>query len=229
MAFYNRKFFWIIFWFAPVLIFSGCSGGGSTAPSEVSSKPEEAVMQILDQWRVSESPMFRFTESGTIQTSDTQESERGFITFKDLSGETWQLLFEKVEYVSSSEALVYTGYYSSGAPQFGGLKIIFRMIKDVDVWMLDGLEVIEIPAVVITETGINGVVTDKVTGLPVSNVAVEAYNVADDHLVGYDVSDSGGYYEILNISSGEYYLVFTREGYESWTVSGIQVNQEVEE
>jgi hypothetical protein len=125
--------------------------------------------------------------------------------------------------------LVYTGYYSSGAPQFGGLKIIFRMIKDVDVWMLDGLEVIEIPAVVITETGINGVVTDKVTGLPVSNVAVEAYNVADDHLVGYDVSDSGGYYEILNISSGEYYLVFTREGYESWTVSGIQVNQEVEE
>jgi hypothetical protein len=211
--------------FCSVVLFTGCSGGGSSAQSEVISSPESAVVKILDSWRATSDMNFGYDDSGKILAQEETGNETsGYIEFKDLSGEVWRFTVLKVEYESEDIARVFTSYYYSGSPQFGGLDIVFRMVKDQDTWFLDGLEITEIPAVVVTGTGINGAITDKVSGEPVSGARVELYSSTDDQLVGYAVTDSGGYYEIMDISAGTYYLVVSRDGYAPYTISGIQVS-----
>jgi uncharacterized surface anchored protein len=209
----------------PVMLFTGCAGGSGQAPY-VNETPEEAVMKILDSWRSSESMNFAYDSSGKIVAQEVISSEvvSGTIEFKDLSGEVWIFNLEKIEYETSVIARIYTNYYYSGAPQFGGLKVVFKMVKDQGIWFLDGLEVTEVPAVVVTGTGVNGVITDKVTGLPVSSARVEIYSASDNLLAGYSVTDENGFYEILELAPGNYYLIVSRDGYAPYTISGIQVS-----
>ena len=208
-----------------IILFTGCSGGGSPASTEIVSSPESAVVKILDNWRATSGMNFGYDDSGEILAQEETSGEtRGYIEFKDLSGEVWIFTILNIEYENTDLAKVYTSYYYSGSPQFGGLEIVFRMVREQGVWYLDGLEIVEIPAVVVTGTGINGAITDKVTGEPVSGARVELYSAEDDQLAGYAVTDSGGYYEIMDLSAGTYYLVVSREGYAPYTISGIQVS-----
>jgi uncharacterized surface anchored protein len=68
------------------------------------------------------------------------------------------------------------------------------------------------------------VITDKVTGLPVSSARVEIYSASDNLLAGYSVTDENGFYEILELAPGNYYLIVSRDGYAPYTISGIQVS-----
>lgn len=225
----RRYFFGAVFTLLllPVILMVGCMGGGgqTAAPYEISS-PEGAVADIFNQWRASSTMAFGYNSSGKIVAQETTGSSEtiGFIDFKDLSGTVWKLGIEKVEYESANRAEVYTHYYNSGAPQFGGTRIIFKMVKVDDTWFLDGLIVTEIPAVVVTATGINGALTDKVTNLPLAGVRVEVYESSSNLLAGYAVTDAGGYYEVFDLNPGNYYMVVSRDGYAPYTISGIQVN-----
>lgn len=201
----------------------GCSGsGGSSSPGgeTLDSTPEAAVKELFNSWKTSNS--FRYDSQGKILAQESSTGTVGYITFKDLKGTEWLFLVDKVEYLSDSLATVYTSYYYSGSPQFGGLKVNFHMVKDQGLWFLESMEVIEVPAVVVTGTGINGVITDKVTNLPVSGARVEAYN-SSNQLVGYSVTDSSGYYEVKDLLPGTYYLVVSRAGYAPYTISGVVV------
>ena len=208
----------------PVIFMSGCSGSGSSATvgSAVSdSSPEAAATEIFRN--LLSSSYFRVGNDGRILAQETSSGSTGYITFKDMSGETWQFLVEKVEYLSEVNAAIHTSYYYSGAPQYGGVKVIFNMVKDQNVWYLDTMSIVEVPVVVVAGTGIKGVITDKVTNQAVSAARVEAYN-SSSLLAGYAVTDSGGYYEITGLTPGTYYLVISRDGYAPYTISGIQVN-----
>ncbi len=216
------RLFLIIGVLLPIL-FTGCSGGGSSAPSaSVDTTPEAAVVGIFNNLKAGS--IFRYDQLGKVsaQESTSESSESGYISFRDLSGEVWLFKVLKIEYSSASNASVFTSYYNSGAPQFGGLNIVFKMVKDDGLWYLEGMEITEIPAVVVVGTGINGAITDEVTGLPVSAARVEAYDSANQ-LVGYAVTDSSGYYEIMDLSPGSYYLVVSRAGYAPYTINGILV------
>lgn len=216
------RLFLIIGILLPMLLI-GCSGGSSSPSAAVDTTPEAAVVDIFNN--VKAASIFRYDQLGkvTAQESTSESSESGYISFRDLSGETWLFKVLRIEYVTDSNASVFTSYYNSGSPQFGGLDIVFKMIKDQGVWYLEGMEITEIPAVVVVGTGINGAITDEVTGLPVSGARVEAYDSANQY-VGYAVTDSSGYYEIMNLSPGSYYLVVSRAGYAPYTISGIQVS-----
>lgn len=209
-----------------VVFMYGCSGGGGQSSAGVSTGtqgPEAAVVEILDSWRQS-SIAFAVSPQGEITTSEpATESTQNYINFKDLSGETWRLLIGEVVYVATDKARVNTFYYSSSADQ-GGLKVIFIMIRDQGIWYLDDLEIEQIPAVVVVGTGIKGVITDKNTAIPVSGAKVEAYNQATNVLAGTATTEPNGFYSILNLNPGTYYLVIGRDGYESYTIRDVVVN-----
>lgn len=205
----------------PALLLTGCSGGSSAPATSADTTPEAAVVDIFNNLKAAS--LFRYDSQGKVLAQESTSGESGYISFRDLSGETWLLKIVKIEYSSDTIAQVYTSYYYSGAPQFGGLNIVFNMVKDENVWFLEGMNITEMPAVVVVGTGINGAITDQVTRLPVSGARVEAYD-SSNQLVGYAVTDSSGYYEIMNLSPGTYYLVVSREGYAPYTISGIQVS-----
>lgn len=205
----------------PALLLTGCSGGSSAPAASVDTTPEAAVVDIFNNLKAAS--LFRYDSQGKVLAQETTSSESGYISFRDLSGETWLLKIVEIVYSSDTSAKVYTSYYYSGAPQFGGLNIVFNMVKDENVWFLESMNITEMPAVVVVGTGINGAITDQVTRLPVSGARVEAYD-SSNQLVGYAVTDSSGYYEIMNLSPGSYYLVVSRDGYAPYTISGIQVS-----
>lgn len=205
----------------PALLLTGCSGGSSAPAASVDTTPEAAVVDIFNNLKAAS--LFRYDSQGKVLAQESTSSESGYISFRDLSGETWLLKIVKIEYSSDTIAQVHTSYFYSGAPQFGGLNIIFNMVKDENVWFLESMTITEMPAVVVVGTGINGAITDQVTRLPVSGARVEAYD-SSNQLVGYAVTDSSGYYEIMDLSPGSYYLVVSRDGYAPYTISGIQVS-----
>lgn len=208
-----------------LLALTGCSGGGGEAGpvAPATATPEAAVAGLFNDW--CQSQVFRFdTAQGKIVAQESTAGENGYISFRDMSGTTWQFKIDKVEYFSANSAAVHTSYYYSGAPQFGGLKVSFMMVKDSGNWYLNNLVITQVPAVVVVGTGINGVVTDKVSGLAVSGARVEIYNASAATLAGYAVTDSSGYYEINELSPGSYYVVISRDGFAPYTISGIQVS-----
>lgn len=202
----------------------GCSGGGSSPSSAVQSEtPEVAVSRIFDSWRADGAPVFNIGGDGSIAAQTTTSTDR-YIRFRDLSGKEWQLKVLDVVYSGDSNATVNTQYTSELNSTIGGLKIGFNMIKDAGVWSLAGLTVTELPVVVVEQHGIKGIVIDRLTNLPVSGARVEAYNAVTGVIAGYTVTDSTGFYQILELPAATYYLVINRSGYEPYTITGIVVN-----
>lgn len=200
-----------------VALLVGCSGGGSTGASVQSESPEAAVNKIVENWRAGSAPVFAIGSGGNV-VAQTTTTEARYIRFRDLSGNEWKLRFLDVVYASTVQAVVNTEYLFESNTSIGGLKIGFNMIKDAGVWYLDGLQITELPAAVVVQSGIKGVITDKITGLPVGGVRVEAYNQATNAIAGYAVTDSAGFYQILELAPATYYLVINRDGYEPYTI-----------
>lgn len=202
----------------------GCLGSGSqTASLTEPETPESAVSEIFASWRANSSQLFAIGADGRV-TAQTTASETRYIRFRDFSGTDWQLIFTDVTYVTSELARVNTLYYYNDNPAYGGLRVVFLMAKDDGNWFLEGLEIVALPAVVVDAYGVKGVITDKISGLPVSEVRVEAYNQATNAISGYAVTDTAGFYQITEMTPGTYYLVINRDGYEPYTISGVVVN-----
>jgi hypothetical protein len=216
----------VVLLFCMTLFVAGCGGGGGSASPVATmtdaSSPEAAVERIFASWRADSGPVFNIDDAGRI-AAQTNTSETRYIRMRDLSGNTWNLTFTGVEYISSILARVNTRYYYGGNPAFGGMTISFLMGLDAGVWYLEGIQVIELPAVVVEQFGIKGVLTDKITGIPVSGARVEAYNQATGVIAGYSVTDVTGFYGILDLPPATYYLVINRTGYEPYTISDIIV------
>ena len=204
----------------------GCGGGGGSASPVATmtdpASPEAAVERIFAGWRADSGPIFNIAADGKI-IAQTTASETRFIRMRDLSGNTWNLTFTGVEYISSILARVNTRYYYGDDAAFGGITISFTMGKDSGVWYLEGIQVTELPAVVVEQFGIKGILTDKISGIPVSGARVEAYNQATGAIAGYSITDVTGFYGILDLPPATYYLVVNRTGYEPYTISGIIV------
>ena len=202
----------------------GCSGGGSQAGTGVdTSSPESAVYEILANWQSSQPKVVSVDNEQSAIRQETTATETRYIRFKDLSGDLWSLRVDEVVYLSTNVATVVTSYQSLDASH-GSLKLIFHMIRDSGRWFLENIEVIEVPIVVVTGTGIKGVVTDESTNLPISGALVELYNQSTKELAGSTVTDKTGFYSILDLSPGTYYLVIERENFAPRTISGITIS-----
>ncbi len=216
----------VVLLFCMTLFITGCGGGGGSASPVATmtdaSSPEAAVERIFASWRADSGPVFNIDAAGKI-AAQTTTSETRYIRMRDLSGNTWNLTFTGVEYISSILARVNTRYYYGGNLAFGGMTISFLMGKDSGVWYLEGIQVTELPAVVVEQFGIKGVLTDKITGIPVSGARVEAYNQTTGVIAGYSITDVTGFYGILDLPPATYYLVINRSGYEPYTISDIIV------
>lgn len=204
---------------------TGClSSGSQTAANIEPETPQKAVYEVFDTWRQQTAPVFSVTPQGAITSGETvPTTDANYIRFKDLSGEIWSLRLETVTYLTPESAKVYA-YYNTISAEHGGLKIIFSMVKDQGKWFMDDMEIIALPVAVVTGTGIKGIITDKVTNLPVTGARVEAYNQSTGTIAGYAVTGSNGFYSIVDLQPGSYYLVVARDGYDSYTISGIVVN-----
>ena len=206
-----------------IAFMTGCAGGGSpTAAIIQPGSPEQAVTEIIENWRIKSGPTFVVGADGSI-AAQTEPTEARHISFCDLSGQVWKLLFTGVVYEDSLRAWVNTEYYFADNSAYGGLKVAFYMIRDDGVWTLNTLEITELPKVVVEQYAIKGVITDKVTRLPVSGARVEAYNLSTNIIAGYAVTDSTGFYQIFDLAPATYYLVINRDGYEPWTISNVIV------
>jgi len=216
----------VVLLFCMTFFISGCGGGGGSASPVAtmtdSSSPEAAVERIFASWRADSGPVFNIAADGRV-VAQTTTSETRYIRMRDLSGNTWNLTFTGVEYISSILARVNTRYFYGENAAFGGMTISFLMGKDAGVWFLEGIQVTELPAVVVEQFGIKGILRDKITGAPVSGARVEAYNQATGVIAGYSVTDVTGFYGILDLPPATYYLVINRTGYEPYTISGIIV------
>lgn len=218
--------FLVVLAFCMTFFLTGCGGGGGSASPVATTadatSPEAAVERIFASWRADSGPVFNIEPDGRV-VAQTTASETRYIRMRDLSGNTWNLTFTGVEYISSILARVYTHYYYGGNAAFGGMKISFLMGKDSGIWYLEGIQVTELPAVVVEQFGIKGILTDKITGTPVSGARVEAYNQSTGAIAGYSITDVTGFYGILDLPPATYYLVINRAGYEPYTISDIIV------
>lgn len=202
----------------------GCLGSGSQTASDIQPEtPETAIAEIFSSWRADSGPVFAIGNNGSVK-AQTTATETRYIRFRDLSGAEWQLIFTDVVYETTESARVNTHYYYGDNPAYGGLKIAFLMVKDDGAWLLEGLEILELPTIVVEQYGVKGVITDKITGLAVEGVRVEAYNQTTNLIAGYAVTDTAGFYQIIELSPATYYLVVNRDGYEPYTISGVVVN-----
>jgi len=204
-----------------VICFTGCLSSGSQTSSPVTPEsPEKEVARILQSWQQNP-PVFSVSEKGSLLASE--ETSGNFIRFKDLSGELWTLKISDILYVNTGVAKVTTFYYSVNADQ-GSLKIVFTMIKDQGFWYVDNISVETLPVVVVSGTGIKGIISDSVSNAPVQGALVEAYEQSSNTFAGSSVTGSDGFYSINDLSPGTYYLVVARDGYTPYTISGIVVN-----
>lgn len=208
-----------------LLTITGCLSSGSQTVANVQSEsPEAAVGELLSSWRQQSGPVFVVSPSGTIVPSESASIDGvSYIRFKDLSGNVWSLALGEITYQSVDFATVNVYYYSISA-EHGGLKIVFKMVRDQGQWLLDDFIVTALPAVVVTGTGVKGVISDSATSLPVVGARVEAYLQGTSSIVGAAVTAENGFYSIVDLSPGSYYLVVARDGYEPYTISGIVVN-----
>lgn len=211
---------WVILMFFALATLVGCSGGSSSSGTGVStSTPESAVYELLASWQNSQTGLVSNANGEALLKQETT-GEGNYIYFRDMSGEEWPLKIDEVEYLSDSNARVYTSYQSVN-PARGSLKLIFTMFKDVSVWYLDDIEITELPIVVVTETGVSGVISDETTALPVSGALVELYDQTTGTLTGSTTTSETGFYSFTDIAPGTYYMVIERDGYDPKTISGI--------
>lgn len=202
-------------------VFTGCLSSGSQTSSSISPEtPEKEVARILQSWQQT-SPVFVPTSKGSLMSAE--ETSGNYISFKDLSGEVWTLKIEDILYVTEGNAIVTTYYYSINAEQ-GNLKIVFNMIKDQGFWYVDDITIEALPIVVVTGTGIKGVISDNVNNAPVEGALIEAYEQTTGTLAGSTVTGADGFYSITDLAPGNYYIVVARDGYSPYTISGIVVN-----
>jgi len=211
---------WVIFMFFALATLVGCSGGGSSSGSSVStSTPESAVYELLAAWQNSETGLVSSETGDTLVEQETTGGSN-YIYFRDMSGEKWLLQIDEIEYLSDTNARVYTSYLSTN-PTRGSLKLIFTMFKDVTAWYLDDIEITELPIVVVTETGVSGVISDETTALPVSGALIEIYDQATGTFAGSTTTSESGFYSFTGLIPGTYYMVIERDGYDPKTISGI--------
>ncbi|MBU1107530.1 MAG: carboxypeptidase-like regulatory domain-containing protein [Candidatus Riflebacteria bacterium] len=217
---------WAILVFFALVTLCGCSGGGSQAGSGVvTSSPESAVYEILESWQSSQPSVVSVDgeQPAVRQESTVIPSEERYISFKDMSGELWSLHVTQIVYLSIDIAEVYTSHTSTDA-NIGSLELIFEMVRESGRWYLEGIRVVEIPVVIVTGTGIKGVLSDESTNLPISGALVELYNQSTGIIAGSTTTDETGFYSILDLSPGTYYLVIEREGFAPQTISGITIS-----
>ncbi|HMM60972.1 MAG TPA: hypothetical protein PKC25_12670, partial [Candidatus Rifleibacterium sp.] len=107
----------VVLLFCMTLFITGCGGGGGSASPVATmadaSSPEAAVERIFASWRADSGPVFNIDAAGKI-AAQTTTSETRYIRMRDLSGNTWNLTFTGVEYISSILARVNTRYYYGG-------------------------------------------------------------------------------------------------------------------
>lgn len=208
--------------------FVGCSGGGSPSQSNVTQiEPQIVVQNMIAQWSSSNTgPAFYTDAAGkpsVIADASNESQHLGYITFRDLSGEDWELQVDRVEYAGEENAKVYTSYIYQSLTS-GGLTVVFSLVKDNGQWFIDDIEVIELPAVVTSTAGaIQGYITDQVTHVGVAGARIDAFPENSQSIAGSAVSSSNGFYEITDLATGTYYIVINRDGYEPITKSGIVV------
>jgi len=114
-----------------------------------------------------------------------------------------------------------TGNYSETASAPG---FIDQTIGNVAVTA--GAETTGVDIYLSVSGGISGTVTSAVTGAPLANVLVYAYNATgEDNSGGYAITDSNGNYQIIqNLPSGTYNVtVESIAGYMGFTLSSISV------
>ncbi|PKL46892.1 MAG: hypothetical protein CVV42_15035 [Candidatus Riflebacteria bacterium HGW-Riflebacteria-2] len=211
---------WVIFMFFALATLVGCSGGGSSSGAGVStSTPESAVYELLAAWQNSETSLVS-SETGETLVKQETSGEGNYIYFRDMSGEEWPLQIDEVEYLSDSNARVHTSYLSTNATR-GSLKLIFTMFKDATAWYLDDIEITELPIVVVSETGVSGVISDETNALPVSGALIEIYDQATGTFAGSTTTSESGFYSFTDLIPGTYYMVIERDGYDPKTISGI--------
>ena len=213
---------WVILVSFALTVLCGCSGGGASAGSSVNiSTPESAVYELIESWQTTQTNGVSL-EGGQSIIQQTTASTTNYIRFKDLAGEEWFLHIDEVVYLTDSSALVHTSYQSIDASR-GSLKLAFMMIKDQLQWYLDDIEVAEVPVVVVTGTGVKGVISDETTNLPVSGALVEIYVQSTGTIAGTATTDETGFYSIVGLEPGTYYMVIERDGFDARTISGIIV------
>lgn len=199
----------------------GCSGGGSSSGTGVAtSTPESAVYELLAAWQKSEAALVAAEEGGTVVEQEST-TEPGYIRFRDLNGEEWQLHVDDVIFNGDSNAEVHTSYQSLDANR-GSLKLLFYMIRDMENWYLDTIDVIEMPVVVVTGTGIKGIVSDISSNLPVDGALISIYDAQTNTFIENTTTDETGFYS-FELDPGTYYLVIERDGYEPLTYTGVTV------
>lgn len=222
----NRNLLSVLLLISLVLLtLPGCLSSGSQTVANVQSEsPEAAVGELLNSWRQQSGPVFVVNPAGAIVPSESAStSGTDYIKFTDLSGEVWSLILGEITYQSVDTATVNAYYYSISA-EYGGLHIVFKMVRDQGQWLLDDFIVTALPAVVVTGTGVKGVISDSATSLPVSGARVEAYIQGTSSIAGAAVTADNGFYSIVDLAPGSYYLVVARDGYEPYTITGIVVN-----
>jgi len=208
------------------LLLTGCGGsGGGGGPSSpvLEIPPEQALLSILDSWKNVGGARLNLVkktlEQVATETTVTSEPSYGTITFKDLgSDESWVFRVIDIQKPSSLQANVVCRYNFKNLED-GQLKINFRLIKIEGIWRLDDVLVEEIPWVYVTETGIEGIVTDAQTGQPIEGALV--------YISGTNYStrtDSDGLYSFQNLPKGTYTLLITRDGYVIKTITGVVVS-----
>ncbi len=238
-----------IFVFAGILLIAGCSGGGggSENPLMETMTPDETVRLVYSKWLGSSDLGMTVDKNGKPSITTTESGHLGYIKFKDLSGQVWDLIVEKVEYDGESEAEVYTSYVLTALNELT-IKMVFNMIKDQGVWALDSITLTEIPKAVpvntgdtgtntgtntgtstdtgttTTDTGIKGFITDNVTSLPVEGAKIEVFNKSTGVLSGSTVTAADGSYSVLELAPGTYYIVVGRDGYSPYTIDNILVS-----
>lgn len=211
-------------------VLSGCGGGGgggspATGVGAIAQTPEEAVRALVADWQQTGGPALILAQTETTATTTTSTATSatslGQIRFHDFfSDEIWDLSVDRVEYLTTEEAYIYTSYLYRDLA-VGESIIRFHMIRDNGIWELQDISVESLPAAVVSATGIQGFVIDKVTRQAVSGAEVHLWHAAAE--VASTVTDLQGYYRFTGLTAGTYEIVIVRLGYQPETISGITV------
>ena len=220
LPFLRSPLFLIICFFVLVVSLHGCGGGGSAGSGSLAPSPEDAVRSLVADWPKTGGPVLTIspaTASGTASTSQPV----GFLRYKDFfSQEEWLFQIDRVEYPVVDKADVHASYYYKDV-SVGELVIIFHMIRVPGGWSLDGADITSLPAAVVTATGIQGFIIDKVTRQAVSGALVSLWS--DQTQVSSTTSGLDGFYRFLGIAPGTYTIVISRKGFTDQTISNIPV------
>ncbi|HEY9072375.1 MAG TPA: carboxypeptidase-like regulatory domain-containing protein [Candidatus Ozemobacteraceae bacterium] len=209
------------------LLLAGCGGGGSGVAIPPDDTPEAAVHELVAAWRAgAAAPIIGIDTSGRAAVEPLASSTTvATLTFRDLSGNSWDFYVEQITRVTSTLAKVRTRTsfgYTSSDPSASMAYITFVMVRDQGRWYLSDL-IVEMPAVIITaENAIEGYLNEK--GQPdvrLQGASVVLYQGQTE--IARTTTDANGYYKFTNLSPGTYTLVFVGGGYETLTITGVVV------